>query len=151
MDELMPRPYRIGDEERDRAVGQLREHHAAGRLDVAEFEERMSVALAAKTNTQLTPLFEDLPPLQGQPPLLQPSATTSGQVTSARNGGWNWRQSISGAAFPLALIICFVTGWQYWWIMLVPMMVSAALLGSDDDEDDEALGHDEHKSLPKGS
>lgn len=144
----MPKPYRIGDADRDRAVEQLREHHAAGRLDVTEFDERMGAALAAKTSADLTPLFDDLPPLDDLPVL--PTQHPAAEEPRTSNA-WNWRQGVSGAAFPAALIICFATGWQYWWIMLFPMMISAALLGGDDDEDDEALEQDDRKSLPKGS
>lgn len=54
-------PQRIGDAERDRAVTELREHHAAGRLTLEEFDQRMQAALAARTARDLTPLFADLP------------------------------------------------------------------------------------------
>lgn len=145
----MPKPYRIGDADRDRAVEQLREHHAAGRLDVTEFDERMGAALAAKTSADLTPLFDDLPPLDGHLPVLPTQQPAAEEPRASK--AWNWRQGVSGAAFPAALIICFATGWQYWWIMLFPMMISGALLGGDDDEDDEALEQDDRKSLPKGS
>ncbi len=44
---------RIGDVERDEAIGQLSDHFVAGRLDPAEFEERTAVALRAKTESEL--------------------------------------------------------------------------------------------------
>src|ERR687888_2110513 len=52
---------RVGDAERNRVVDQLAEHHAAGRLTQAEFEDRMASALAARTGTDLEPLLRDLP------------------------------------------------------------------------------------------
>ncbi|MDO5676204.1 MAG: DUF1707 domain-containing protein [Propionibacteriaceae bacterium] len=52
---------RIGDVERDEAVNMLREHHATGRLTSEEFDDRMSKALGARTQSELNELFLDLP------------------------------------------------------------------------------------------
>lgn len=52
---------RIGDAERDSAVERLRTHHAEGRLDLAEFDERMERALSARTKGDLQAIFRDLP------------------------------------------------------------------------------------------
>jgi hypothetical protein len=52
---------RAGDADRERLVEQLREHHAAGRLTLDEFEERMGQAYAAKTYGELRTLTRDLP------------------------------------------------------------------------------------------
>ena len=49
------------DEDRDRAARALRRHFAAGRLDSAELEQRLSVAVAARTKGELASLFADLP------------------------------------------------------------------------------------------
>src|SRR4051794_41466747 len=54
-------PVRIGDQERDQAAECLREHIASGRLDAAEFDERLGAALSARYATDLEPLFGDLP------------------------------------------------------------------------------------------
>jgi hypothetical protein len=54
---------RIGDQERDGAVSALGEHYAAGRLTKEEYDERSEVAWKARTNSDLAPLFVDLPPL----------------------------------------------------------------------------------------
>ncbi|GAA4893473.1 hypothetical protein GCM10025789_08330 [Tessaracoccus lubricantis] len=65
---------RIGDAERDEAVGMLREHHANGRLSAEEFDDRMSRALAARTQSDLTDLFTDLPyPRPGEYPASAPT------------------------------------------------------------------------------
>ena len=59
---------RIADTDREAAVSALGEHFAAGRLSREEYDERSDQAWAAKTNTDLTPLFADLPsPRTGQP------------------------------------------------------------------------------------
>ena len=52
---------RAGDADREHLVEQLREHHAAGRLTLDEFEERMAQAYAAKTYGELRVLTRDLP------------------------------------------------------------------------------------------
>jgi hypothetical protein len=56
-----PGDLRVSDADRDRAVTELTGHFEAGRLDQAEFEERSSQALAAKTEGDLGELFADLP------------------------------------------------------------------------------------------
>ena len=48
---------RIGDAERERAAEALGEHLRAGRLNVGEYDERLTEAFAARTADDLTPLF----------------------------------------------------------------------------------------------
>jgi Domain of unknown function (DUF1707) len=55
---------RASDADRDRAAALLREHHAAGRLTVEEFGERMERALQAKTLGEIDELLEDLPHIE---------------------------------------------------------------------------------------
>jgi len=52
---------RASDAERERVVALLRDHGAAGRLDVDELETRVEAAYRARTRAELTPLLEDLP------------------------------------------------------------------------------------------
>ena len=59
---MAPKPsVRIGNAERDRAADLLGEHFRAGRLDVTEYDERITAAYQAKTDADLAPLFADLP------------------------------------------------------------------------------------------
>lgn len=52
---------RIGTAEREEAVALLGEHFAAGRLSLAEFDERVALATQATVRGDLIPLFADLP------------------------------------------------------------------------------------------
>jgi hypothetical protein len=57
------RDMRVSDDERRAVVEELRIHYGAGRLDLAEFEDRTNGALAARVRGQLDPLLDDLPEL----------------------------------------------------------------------------------------
>ena len=57
-------PVRIGDAERDEALDKLGEHFAAGRLTREEFDERSETAIGARFDSDLEPLFRDLPKAQ---------------------------------------------------------------------------------------
>ena len=63
---------RIGDAERDATMAQLRDHFVAGRLTFDELTERIDLALAAKTQSQIDGLMADLPrpprAARGEPP-----------------------------------------------------------------------------------
>ncbi|MBR8743153.1 DUF1707 domain-containing protein [Nocardiopsis sp. MG754419] len=62
MSELEPdRRYRLSDHERDDALERLRTALSEGRLDLDEHERRSDAALRAVDNTDLVPLFDDLP------------------------------------------------------------------------------------------
>jgi len=52
---------RASDEERERAVEELRRHYAAGRLTATELEERVAHAYRARTRGDLVRAFEALP------------------------------------------------------------------------------------------
>lgn len=54
-------PMRASDGERESVVEALRKHATAGRLSVAELEERSASAYEARTRAELAPLLADLP------------------------------------------------------------------------------------------
>ena len=67
---------RVSDAERQAVADRLAEHFSSGRLDQAEFDERVGRAMSAKTRADLNGLFDDLPetgapaatdPTTGQP------------------------------------------------------------------------------------
>ncbi|WP_062999299.1 DUF1707 SHOCT-like domain-containing protein [Nocardia mikamii] len=59
---------RVGTAEREQAAAALGDHFAAGRLELDEYDERVSRAYAAKTAADLIVLFSDLPRPQPAPP-----------------------------------------------------------------------------------
>jgi hypothetical protein len=69
---------RVGDAERDATAERLRENYAQGRLTLDEFNERLSAALAATTERELSQLTQDLPHAAAPSPLPQ----------AAWAGGW---------------------------------------------------------------
>jgi hypothetical protein len=56
-----PESVRVSDEERDQAVGELREQFAEGRLSHETFMHRIEAALGARDRRQLDRLLADLP------------------------------------------------------------------------------------------
>jgi hypothetical protein len=52
---------RVSDAERNAVAERLGAHYSDGRLDQAEFDERVGRAMAAKTRGDLDGLFDDLP------------------------------------------------------------------------------------------
>jgi hypothetical protein len=58
---------RVSDAERQAVTDRLAEHYGDGRLDQAEFDERVGRAMSAKTRADLNGLFDDLPEPMGPP------------------------------------------------------------------------------------
>lgn len=103
---------RISDQEREHAASSIREHYAAGRLDGAEFEERLQAVYAARTRGELDALGADLPPL----PL---SASQARTVALQRRGEIARRaaQNAGGslAPFLVCTVIWAATGAGFFW------------------------------------
>lgn len=78
---------RIGDHEREAAVAALGEHYVAGRLTKEEYDERSGVAWQARTNSDLIPLFHDLPALQAPRPARPPAGRPMPQSRPRRYPG----------------------------------------------------------------
>jgi hypothetical protein len=58
---------RVSDAERNSVTELLGQHYADGRLDQAEFDDRIDRTMAAKTRGDLAGLFDDLPRLEAEP------------------------------------------------------------------------------------
>ena len=96
---------RVGDAERGQVVDQLADHHAAGRLTLAEFEERMSAAWTARTGGELEVLVRDLPTLP-RPPRPAPARPRLALDSPTRT---------YLAVIALLWVIWLVTGASYPW------------------------------------
>src|SRR5689334_7935487 len=108
--------WRISDSDREAAAQALGEHYATGRLDKAEYDERVERAWAARTNTELFPLFADLPAPRGT---VVPARET---VPSVRRTGWPPRRR--GAFGPLPfLLIPLAILLHAPWLLLVLFLV----------------------------
>lgn len=74
------RDVRVSDVERRAVVDELRIHYGAGRLDLAEFEDRTNAALVARVRGELEPLLDDLPelapPVDDEAPYPRPVRST---------------------------------------------------------------------------
>jgi hypothetical protein len=72
----------LGDADRDRLAGLLREHYAQGRFGLEELRRRVGVVLAAEYADEAAAAMADLPPL----PASGPGGST-GSASSAGSGG----------------------------------------------------------------
>jgi len=81
----MPSPpdLRASDADRERTAQALRRHAADGRLDPSELDERLSVAYAARTGSELDGLTADLPELAPPAPPRAPAPRVSPALRSS--------------------------------------------------------------------
>ncbi|MGY1746314.1 DUF1707 SHOCT-like domain-containing protein [Blastococcus sp. SYSU D00695] len=95
----MPEPHlRAADTDRAAVAALLGEHMAAGRLTVAEYEDRLARAYASRTYGELDALTTDLPALPAAPPATRPDPApavgTSGSTAPAHgptaSPAWAW-------------------------------------------------------------
>jgi len=87
----------------------LSDHFAAGRLSVAEFDERSARVAAAMTRGELAPLFADLP----EPVAAAPAAAPEHRSRKSEVGG-----SVMGLVVIAALVLFFVTHTWLWFLMI---------------------------------
>jgi hypothetical protein len=121
-----PRPEpRIGDAERDAAIRALGEHYAAGRISKEEFDERSEVAMRARTDSQLRPLFADLPPLYAAPPSPRPGQVAwSPPYQQSRHRRHPWWQSVPVLPLVIGLMVLAVLT-RAWWLVFVVWLLFA--------------------------
>jgi hypothetical protein len=121
-DDLRHRPeVRASDAEREGVVVRLREHGAAGRLDVAELEERIGAAYAARTRGDLAALLVDLPAL-GRP--VRPPGPTRVAPRGRRIAD---ELRVFAGINLLLIAIWLLTGAGYFWPVWVMVWWGAAL------------------------
>jgi Domain of unknown function (DUF1707) len=132
---------RVSDAERDAVAAELAEHLQNGRLDTAEFDERVGQAVTAKTRGDLDRLLADLPRQEPVPP---PAAR--------RRPGWPL------PLVPITFLVLFMAvasvagrahgahaGWALWWFSwwLIPIAIFSArrlLRGGGPQHSGEAQG-----------
>jgi hypothetical protein len=109
---------RASDDDRDRAAALLREHHAAGRLTVEEFSERLDAVYRARTLGDIDQLMSDLPSIDlyhlpdesmrrmaraSSPPPVIPGGQ-HGRLSPAWRTAWGSWASVSLVLFVIWLI-----------------------------------------------
>lgn len=97
----------------------LSDHFAAGRLSVAEFDERSGLVSAAVTRADLAPVFGDLP--AGVP---QVAGTPEPDIPHS-GGRRGIARSAVGVAVIVALVLFFVTD-SWLWFLLIPVAAFVA-------------------------
>ncbi|WP_406688778.1 DUF1707 domain-containing protein [Saccharopolyspora sp. ID03-671] len=105
------RDLRIGDPERERAMRLLGEHFSAGRLELAEYDERCRQAAGARFGSELDELFDDLPgprPVELAPATTRP-APSAGAIAL----------TVGAIAAGIALV---VVARQIGVLLLIPML-----------------------------
>ena len=122
---------RASDADREAVAAKLRDHYAEGRLTQDELDERVSVALTAKTFGELRTLTTDLP---GPAPV--PPRTVA---RPARGGPPQWRHHRHRTPVPLFVLIALLVvlasggGWAlfaffrlilvFWLVMMLTRMI----------------------------
>src|SRR5579875_219879 len=127
---------RASDEDRDRTSALLREHHAAGRLTVDEFQERLDATYAAKTLGELDAQLKDLPGIDlYQLPDVKMrrdqalSPVTPGRLSPAWRAAWGSWVSTSLVLFVIWLITGGTHGLNDLWFLWIAGPWGAILLG----------------------
>jgi len=95
---------RASDADRERAAERLRAATAEGRLSAEELEERLELALAARTEGELAALVADLPP----------AAEPAPAPGASRSRGWGGRARFVAVSV-LLVAIWALTGAGYFW------------------------------------
>jgi Domain of unknown function (DUF1707) len=99
---------RAGDADRERTAERLRKSHTEGRLDLAEFQQRLSHCYEAKTLGELDELVRDLP--------------AGDAYDERRSIGWfgPWRSGVAPfvAILTALLVISAAIGHHFFWLWI---------------------------------
>ncbi len=120
----MDRDVRIGDSERQQAMRLLGEHFSAGRLELAEYDQRCQDSAAARFRSELQPLFADLPAphpdvlAAAAPPQPRPPARSSG------GGGFPLRKVALIAGAAILGVALLLTLKQLGLVLLIPLAIA---------------------------
>jgi len=123
---------RVSDADRQGVADQLSKHFADGRLDQAEFDERLGQAMNAKTYRDLDGLLTDLPPTEtGSGAGLPPAG--GGRVTNRNPGAVPQRRIVKPLVFIALAVIALsiashAVAWVFggWvWIAVIALVILA--------------------------
>ena len=119
---------RIGTAEREQAITALGEHFSAGRLEVDEYEQRCTLAAAARTHADLALIFDDLPAEEPEEPeddlvvvgprdpLIRQDRPGTAKLVFA---------GFAGLALVAVIVVVAITST---WALLVPIVLLGAIL-----------------------
>ncbi|MEV0946001.1 DUF1707 domain-containing protein [Rhodococcus sp. NPDC049939] len=119
---------RIGTAEREQALNLLSEHFAAGRLTVAEFDQRSLAVTNATTRGGLDRVFTDLPEIM----VNVPAEKTPLEPDTDRN----WRHVVMSVIPLLALVLFFVVPVDNSWLFFLMVPAAGAILFGTRDRHD---------------
>ena len=137
------KPLRIGDDERNKAVELLSEHLTEGRLTQTEFNDRLGIALQAKTAEEIEQLFEDLPgPNPGRPEELEgieeqerrqanellEESKAQRQVQARIDPKWLAALGVATGLAWTACLVIYLSLYSDWKIFIVPFALTIALV-----------------------
>ncbi|MGH3937340.1 MAG: DUF1707 SHOCT-like domain-containing protein [Pseudonocardiaceae bacterium] len=120
-------PMRAADVDRERVAEQLRLAHAEGRLDLAEYDERVRQAWAARTYGELKILISDLPQAAATP--------VGGSPDVHHRSHWRGRAPVWLSVSLINLLIWGIVSlatlsWIYpWWIWVAGPWGAVLLVG----------------------
>jgi hypothetical protein len=107
---------RVSDADRQAVADQLGKHFGDGRLDQAEFDQRLSQAMGAKTYRDLDGLLTDLPPTQTGGGAGLPPAGGAG-VTGRAAGSVPQRRIVRPVLLIVAAIVALsIAGHAVTWV-----------------------------------
>ncbi|MEU0597991.1 DUF1707 domain-containing protein [Streptomyces sp. NPDC006393] len=95
---------RASDADRERVAEILRDALAEGRLDMAEFEERLDAAYKARTYGELAPLTRDLPAAQAAAPAVS--------LHKAPEESGSWGSRVVGGEGSSSWAVAIMSGFQ---------------------------------------
>ncbi|HEX2319229.1 MAG TPA: DUF1707 domain-containing protein [Streptosporangiaceae bacterium] len=115
---------RIGDADREAAAAALREHFAQGRLTMEEFQHRLELVFAAKTEGDLAAITGDLPAAAASLPW---PASGAGRSNDYRSRDWRAdsgpRRRSSLAAFAGFVVVILA-------LILIAFVLPVAFIGT---------------------
>jgi hypothetical protein len=112
---------RASDADRDAVVSDLGEHFQAGRLTLAEFDERTDRALAARTWSELRELLADLPATGPAPQIPAASSPSARPLLSPGRVA----PPIAAVLVVGALVLAVAYGgWGLIWLLVPAMLIA---------------------------